>query len=245
MDKGGQLLIVILIISLFEIIINKNSKNKIDNILLLIPLVGLCISTKTYFLTYLLLGLSIFIIDKNYLKNFNYLIFSKPTLSFVLILSLTFAHHFISTGCLISPLPIFCFDQSLIWARDLNDVQELSVWVEQWSKAGASPTFVVDNGEEYIKNFNWVFNWIEKYFFVKFLDQIAILGFGILLIILLFKKFDISKEKIIFKNEFLAFFLIIVVIFYIWFTNHPTLRYGGYSAFYLLISFPLRFYFIN
>ncbi len=238
MDKGGQLLIVILIISLFEIIIKKNSEKKIDNILLLIPLVGLCISTKTYFLTYLLLGLSIFIINKNYLKNFKYLIFSKAFLSFVLILTLTFAHHFISTGCLISPLPIFCFDQSFIWARDLNDVKGLSTWVEQWSKAGASPTFVVDNGEEYIKYFNWVFNWIEKYFFVKFIDQIAILGFGTVLIIILLKKFQFSNEKIIFKPEFLAFFSIIIVIFYIWFNNHPTLRYGGYSAFYLLISFP-------
>ncbi len=243
MDKGGQLLIVILIISLFEMIIKKNNKKKIDNILLLIPLFGLCISTKTYFLTYLILGLSVFIINRNYLRNFIYLVFSKPFLSFVLILTFTFTHHFISTGCLISPLPIFCFDQSVIWARDLNDVKELSIWVEQWSKAGASPTYVLDEGEEYIKNFNWVFNWIEKYFFIKFLDQIAILGFGIVLIILLLKKFRLSKEKIVFKKEFVAFFSLIIVIFYIWFSNHPTLRYGGYSAFYLLISFPFAILF--
>ena len=60
MDKGGQLLIVILIISLFEIITKDQNKKKVNNILLLIPLVGFCISTKTYFLTYLILGLLIF-----------------------------------------------------------------------------------------------------------------------------------------------------------------------------------------
>lgn len=243
MDKPGQLLIVILIISLFETIIKKSNEKKIDNILLLVPLVGLCISTKTYFLTYLLLGLSIFIIDKNYLKNFNYLIFSKPFLSFVLILTLTFSHHFVATGCLISPLPILCFDESLIWARDLNDVKGLSMWVEQWSKAGASPTYVIENGEEYIKNFNWLSNWIEKYFIVKFLDQIAILGSCIVLIFFLLKKFSLSNEKFLFKREFVLFLSMIVVIFYIWFSNHPTLRYGGYSAFYLLVSFPLAFLF--
>ena len=124
-------------------------------------------------------------------------------------------------------------------------LQGLSVWVEQWSKAGASPTFVVDNGEEYIKNFNWVFNWIEKYFFVKFIDQIAILGFGIVLIIILLKNSDISKEKIIFKNEFLAFFLIIVVIFYIWFKTTQHLDMEVIVHFIYLSLFLLRFYFIN
>ena len=50
---------------------------KIDNILLLVPLLGFCISIKTYFLTYLILGLTIFIINKNYLNNLKYIIF-KP-----------------------------------------------------------------------------------------------------------------------------------------------------------------------
>ena len=102
-----------------------------------------------------------------------------------MILTLTFSHHFVAPGCLISPLPILCFDESLIWARDLNDVKGLSMWVEQWSKAGTNPTYVIENGEEYIKNFNWLSNWIEKYFIVKFLDQIAILGSCIVLIFFL------------------------------------------------------------
>ena len=131
MDKPGQLLIVILIISLFETIIKKSNEKKIDNILLLVPLVGLCISTKTYFLTYLLLGLSIFIIDKNYLKNFNYLIFSNHfylcfDINFDIFITLSLMFNFSFTN--------LCFDESLIWARDLNDVKGLSMWVEQCQK---------------------------------------------------------------------------------------------------------------
>ena len=61
MDKGGQLLIVLLIIKLFESITQNNNEKKIENILLLIPLLGFCISIKTYFLTYSILGLTIFL----------------------------------------------------------------------------------------------------------------------------------------------------------------------------------------
>ena len=168
MDKGGQLLIVLLIIKLFESITQNNNEKKIDNILLLLPLLGFCISIKTYFLTYSILGLTIFLINKNYFKNLKYVIFSKPFFSFFLILIFTFSHHFISTGCLISPLPYLCFGENFNWARNLNEVKELSIWVEQWSKAGASPTYVINDGESYIKNFNWFSNWINEYFLIKF-----------------------------------------------------------------------------
>ena len=123
MDKGGQLLIVLLIIKLFETITQNNNEKKIENILLLIPLLGFCISMKTYFLTYLLLGLSIFIVNKNYFENIKFIIFSRVFLSFIFIIIFIFSHHFISTGCLISPLPYFCFDENFKWARNLKKLQ--------------------------------------------------------------------------------------------------------------------------
>ena len=42
-------------------------------------------------------------------------------------------------------------------------------WYEIWSKAGATPNYRVDNFEEYLKNFNWVSNWVDKYFLINFL----------------------------------------------------------------------------
>ena len=247
MDKGGQLLVVVLIIKLFEIIILSEKKNKLDQILFLIPLLGLCISIKTYFLTYLLLSFSILLINKRYQQNVKFIIFSRSFLSFLLILLFTFSHHFISTGCLISPLPYLCFDDYFSWSRSIEDVKGLSIWLEQWSKAGAGPDFRVGDELSYIKNFNWVPNWFEKYFVIKFLDQIAILFVSIILILLFFKKFILSNNKIFFKKKLFLFYSLIIIIFYIWFTHHPTLRYGGYSIFYLLIAFPISiiFYKLN
>ena len=227
MDKGGQLLIVLLIIKLFEIIISKKIKNKTDQVLLLVPLLGLCISTKTYFLTYILMSFSIFLINKKFIENIKYILLSRSFVSFCLILVFTFSHHFISTGCLISPLPYSCFENVFSWAKSIEDVKGLSIWLEQWSKAGAGPNFRIKNELDYIKDFNWVSNWFQKYFLIKFLDQIAILLTAILLILIYLKKFTISNNKIYFKKEFFIFYFLLIIIFYIWFTNHPTLRYGG------------------
>ena len=51
----------------------------------------------------------------------------------------------------------------------------LSIWLEQWAKAGAGPNFRVENVSQYIESFNWFKNWLDKYFFNKFLDQLLIL----------------------------------------------------------------------
>ena len=53
------------------------------------------------------------------------------------------------------------FDWSLKHEALMND------WYEQWSKAGAGPNFRVDPSS-YIQGFNWVGNWIDKYFLTKY-----------------------------------------------------------------------------
>ena len=62
-DKIGQLLIVILVIKLLEYTCFKISEDRLNKILYLLPILGFCISLKTYFLPYLL-----FIIFNNYQK---------------------------------------------------------------------------------------------------------------------------------------------------------------------------------
>ena len=86
----------------------------------------------------------------------------------------------------ISPLSSTCFGNSLIWAREKNDILNLSIWLEQWAKAGAGPNFRVENVKEYIQNFNWLQNWIDRYFTGKFLDQLAILFSTFILIFFIF-----------------------------------------------------------
>ena len=239
-DKGGQLLIVILIIKLFDLICFNTKSKKLENIILLIPLFGFSITLKTYFLPYSLLVLTIFMLGGNFLKNFRFIFFSKATLSSLLIIVLMFSHHFISTGCIVSPLPFTCLGENVIWGKDIEIMKGLSVWLEQWAKAGAGPNFRAENLELYVQNFNWVSNWIRMYFIGKFSDQLGIFITCCIVITLIFKRLDINKRfKIKDKNKIFIFYIILLVIFMIWFTNHPTLRYGGYSIVFLVLAIPI------
>ncbi len=240
-DKTGQLLIVVLVIYLLNIVLYDFKKDKIQKILLLVPLLGYCITLKTYFIPYIILSLSILLVSSSFKKDIKLIFYSKAFLFFLIILILNFSHHFISNGCLISPISSFCFGEKFIWAKNINDVKELALWLEQWAKAGANPNFRVEDPLLYIQNLNWFNNWFKEYFLVKFLDQFLILLFSFVFLFFVTKKFKIDKYSSInfeVKKKFLIFYLLITVIFLIWFTNHPTLRYGGYSAFFLLSTIP-------
>lgn len=240
-DKTGQLLIVLLVIYLLNIILYDFKKDKIQKILFLVPLLGYCITLKTYFIPYIILSLSILLICQSFKKDVKLIFYSKAFLFFLIILILNFSHHFVSNGCLISPIYSSCFGEKFIWAMNVNDVKELALWLEQWAKAGASPNFRVEDPFVYIKNFNWFNNWFKEYFLIKFLDQILILLFSFIILFFITKKFKKDKSlltKFEIKKKFLIFYSFIIVIFLIWLTNHPTLRYGGYSAFFLLTSLP-------
>ena len=108
-------------------------------------------------------------------------------------------------------------------------------WYQQWSKAGATPNFRVENPENYITGFNWLENWIDLYFFNKVLDfLLGILITCIILLITFYNKIKIVKKK---KYIFIFYFFIIL-LFIEWFYNHPTLRYGGYCLIALLFFIP-------
>ena len=145
---------------------------------------------------------------------------------FIILLVLVLITNFINTGCFIYPVNITCFDQ-YAWAISEIEVRELNDWYEQWSKAGAGPNFRVENPELYIKNFNWVKNWIDEYFFTKVSD--FILGLVVLFFITLIIFRPYSKNTIGLKKNNIGFILLLIIILFLeWFYNHPALRYGGY-----------------
>ena len=245
-DKTGQLLIVLLVVYLLSLIISNTEENKVYKVLLLVPLLGFCITLKTYFIPYIILTLSIFLISKSLKKDLIIVFTSKAFFVFLLILLLNFSHHFISNGCIISPLAKSCFGEKLIWGVNISEIEGLENWLEQWAKAGAGPDFRVEDASIYTKNLNWISNWYEKYFLIKFLDQLLIFLFAFILFFVFFKKLKIKKnneKKFFLKRNFLIFYILVILIFLVWFFNHPTLRYGGYSAFFLLLSFPLLCFF--
>ena len=76
----------------------------------------------------------------------------------------------------------------------------------------------------------------------KVKDQLLILITIFLITFLIFKKFNIKLKTLNISKKF-YFYSIIIAIFFIWFTNHPQLRYGGYSISFLIISIPLSLLF--
>ena len=91
--------------------------------------------------------------------------------------------------------------ENLPWSISKQEVSDVRVWYELWSKAGATPNYVVENRIEYISNFNWFFNWVNNYFFNKFSDYLLSLIVIGIIIFSFFKfgnglKINVQKKKI-------------------------------------------------
>ena len=246
-DKSAQILILILFsefltLSNFKININKNLSK-------IFILAGLIISLKAFYLLYGIFF--ILILYHFYLLNiktkfiFKILIKNIFFISFIILFFLLFLNNYLNTSCLVYPVPLTCFENNL-WSIKVEEVKELNNWYEQWSKGGATPNFRVENPEIYIKNLNWVSNWIDIYFFNKVSD--FLLGLFVMLIIT-FIVFKSKKKKIIKKKKKNLLIFLILILLFEWFWNHPALRYGGYclivSVIFIYFSIYLEKFQIN
>ena len=242
-DLSAIILIFLMAVYYYE---NVNSINKISrseffkeyfikiNILFI-----LIISLKTFYIIYLLIYLAWLYENKSFfLKkgSFTLIIKTFSTYVFILILFFVFFTIFSNTGCLIYPASFTCFEQ-FSWSIPIGTVEQMNLWYEQWSKAGAGPNFRVENPEIYILKFNWVPNWFEMYFFTKVSDNIFVIILVSLItyLILSFKNKKINN----YKYKYLLFYILLIILFFEWFYNHPALRYGGYSLIALIIFIPI------
>ena len=242
-DLSAIILIFLMAVYYYE---NVNSINKISrseffkeyfikiNILFI-----LIISLKTFYIIYLLIYLAWLYENKSFfLKkgSFTLIIKNFSTYVFILILFFVFFTIFSNTGCLIYPASFTCFEQ-FSWSIPIGTVEQMNLWYEQWSKAGAGPNFRIENPEIYILKFNWVPNWFEMYFFTKVSDNIFVIILVSLItyLILSFK----NKRKNNCKYKYLLFYILLIILFFEWFYNHPALRYGGYSLIALIIFIPI------
>ena len=149
--------------------------------------------------------------------------------------------NILNTGCALYPVYFTCLE-NFSWTIDKQQVLLMNNWYEQWSKAGANPNFRVEDPETYIQGFNWVGRWIDDYFFNKGSD--FILGVFVLISIIYFyliktKLIRIKNNKIKFKS----IYLIILILLFEWFYNHPALRYGGYTLVCLTLFIPISIIF--
>ena len=139
-----------------------------------------------------------------------------------------------ASGCILYPISFTCFE-SFFWGYGKDQVVGAMQWYEIWSKAGATPNYRVNNFDEYLRNFNWVSNWVDKYFFNKFFDFFLGVIFSIFILYLCFFPKNISFKN--FKKYFTIYFILILLLIE-WFWNHPALRYGGFVLVFLIMTFP-------
>ena len=212
-----------------------------SNFYMIILIITYTVTLKSFFiLTFLFLVPFLFLYD--YKKLLNLAIFNNAFIFSIITISLLLSINLAYTGCAIYPVKATCLTNQLSWALEKDHVEMMNNWYQQWSKSGASSTYRVENPEEYIKGFNWVSNWYERYFLYKFKELIAGIAFLIILVLMLFRgafKNLPNKRKNI---TLITLFLISITLFLEWFYNHPALRYGGYYLFCILVFIPISFY---
>ena len=239
-DRAAMVLIFLFVIELLNFVNLKNIKT--FNLFYIYLLGALIISFKAFYILYIIFIIPLFLYilkkNKNYIQTSYFLFFNKYFVLFLFLFLFVLFTSFINTGCLVYPLSFTCFD-GMSWGISLTQVQHMNDWYELWSKGGAAPNFRIDNPETYIKNFNWVSNWIDIYFFNKVSDFILGIIFLISIFIFCYRDIFFNRKIIRVDNHVYLVYLLIFVLGIEWFYNHPSLRYGGYHIIALLIFIPL------
>ncbi len=232
-DRSAQILFFLVFILTIDLFNYKKIKKDIFE--LIIILFTLIISIKSFYFLYSIL---FFLIYFKFFKINEFLKILKvfPIIfTCLLILLLTIISNIAASGCLLYPVANTCFDL-FFWGYGKENVINAMTWYEIWSKSGASPNYRVENFLEYLRNFNWVSNWIENYFFNKMSDFLLGTLFALFIVIAIFKVKKISLKNF---DKYKYFFVLLLILIFEWFINHPALRYGGYVLFFLIFSLPI------
>ena len=241
-DRSALILIFILAIYYLESTNRKltkiNFKYYYQRILIIILLI---VSLKSFYLIYTIFILILFFEFRKIIfkENFYKKIFSEKVSYYFLIGTTIFIFTiFSNTGCLIYPASFTCLEM-FSWSLPKREVIEMKTWYELWSKAGASPTYRVDNVEFYLSGLNWVNNWVQNHFFNKISDFLL----SLILIVIISSIFLINLKKTQFpKKNFYLFYIIVLLLMLEWFLNHPALRYGGFTLIALTVFIPLSIF---
>ena len=87
-------------------------------------------------------------------------------------ISLNLLTYYFNTGCFLYPAEKTCI-LSNDWSIPKEQVKKMSIHYEWWAKAGGGPGYSHElDKSEYIKNFVWLKNWIDKHFFNKVSDTL-------------------------------------------------------------------------
>ena len=238
-DRSAMVLIILILVNYIYFMNKKNEIVNSDYLKIFTIIFTIIISMKALYIVYIILFIPLIIYVYQKTKSIN-LFFNKSLFYSLILFSLVILTNFLNTGCLLFPEKKTCFF-SFSWAQSLSSVEYLSIHYENWAKAGSGAGYAIKDIDKlnYISDFNWIENWIDKYFFNKVSDFLYSLVFISIIFVALFKS---SKSLKIYKRNYKFLFFLILIIFTIWFSFHPTLRYGGYHLFFLIFFIPISFY---
>ncbi len=237
-DRSSQIILLLIFIIFYELIYS-NLKNidKNNQLNFFFILIILSASIKALYFLYVFLIPFVLLTKRYYSK---YLSFKNIRILLFLFVSFSsiISINVLSTGCIIYPESKTCYEK-FDWSIPKEEVKRLKDHYEWWSKAGGA------NGkntnlkkEDYVKNFNWLENWIDKHYFNKVNDTLLGILFISFIVYLFFKG---SKKKRYTRKNYLIYFLLLI-FFSEWFLNHPQMRYGGFVLFALPIFFLVSQY---
>lgn len=244
-DIAAQIIISVYFYFILEILLNKNIKIETSEryLQLSVILIVFASTLKFIFVIYsIFLIMILFKLKKNFFNQilkFNFLVLIIPGILFYIFF------NFSSTGCFLYPVKQTCLSNYFDWSLSFEIVDYMNLHYETWAKGGKGPNFNVNDPLNYISSFNWLSNWIDVYFINKVSDFILV-SFLIVFIFGLFFLKEIFSSKIQIenlKNKTISFYFLIVITFFLWFLNFPTLRYAGYIIVFLLLTFPFIFIF--
>ena len=241
-DRSALILIFILAIYYLEGTNTKLSKinfrHYYQKILLTILLI---ISLKSFYLIYIIFIFILFFEFRKILFNESFykkIFFERMSYYFLIGSTIFVFTTFSNSGCLIYPASFTCIE-SFSWSIPKKEVIEMKTWYELWSKAGASPTYRVDDIDLYLSGLNWFPNWVQNHFFNKISDFLL----SLFLIVIISSIFLIKFKKLKFtKKKFYLFYIVLLLLLLEWFSNHPALRYGGFTIIALSIFIPLSIF---
>ena len=243
-DRSAQILIFLFFIYILSL---RGGYENFDSILpKLIILLSIIISLKSFYVLYFIFIIPfIYYIIKDDKVYLIYKIFKTPILYFSILMGVcVILVYLFNTGCLLYPVQQTCIS-GIEWGIPRSEVSALNTHYQWWSKAGGGPGYSHELEKAvYVQNFNWLSNWVDKYFFNKMLDFLLGLSFISILFLIIFrsKKKDFDNKK--FSKNILYYFLIILLLIE-WFYNHPALRYGGYVILALIFFIPLSTFLSN
>ena len=227
---------------LYELLKHLKDKNDKINTLFYLSLLSIfCFFLKPFMIIILFIPLIWLIINKikisNVIKNKKFYLIIFFLLSFLI-------KNIITSGCMIYPVKITCFDKLEWYDKDTTQREQLSgeAWAKDWINYANSKQLTQ---KQYVKNFRWLKTWLENHFQVilkKVLPFIALTSILIFLINLNSKKESDQQinYKIINSIKFITIFTFFSCLF--WFLKFPVYRFGsGMIGGFIIILITLYF----